>query len=153
VLLHFPDFADEPRKGAKEGTFWRTAVINGQTRAVGKIMDSSTALMPIKIQCGCGQKYAFDVEPLAGRMGYAVQCPVCGADGTAAANQLIAQHVGTEVTSSLALRFGRQQSPPVVQTPRNLAGAARAAASPATKVRNKWLVPAMASIIGLVLVV
>jgi len=24
--------------------------------------------LPIKIQCGCGQKYAFDVEPVNGRM-------------------------------------------------------------------------------------
>jgi hypothetical protein len=25
-------------------------------------------MVPIKIQCGCGQKYAFDVEPVGGRM-------------------------------------------------------------------------------------
>lgn len=46
-------------------------------------------MIPIKIQCGCGQRYSFDVEPVGGQMGYAVACPVCGVDGTAAANELI----------------------------------------------------------------
>ncbi|HEV2329848.1 MAG TPA: hypothetical protein VGY56_13780, partial [Verrucomicrobiae bacterium] len=45
----------------------------------------------VKIQCVCGQKYAFDVEPVNGRMPAAVGCPSCGADGTAAANDFIAQ--------------------------------------------------------------
>jgi hypothetical protein len=45
----------------------------------------------IKIECGCGQHYAFDVEPVNGLMPYTVACPVCGADGTGAANEVIAQ--------------------------------------------------------------
>lgn len=49
------------------------------------------ATMPIKINCGCGQHYAFDVEPVAGRMPAPVACPVCGMDGTDAANASIAQ--------------------------------------------------------------
>jgi hypothetical protein len=53
-------------------------------------------MIPIKIQCGCGQKYVFDVEPAGGRMAYAVQCPACGVDGTAAANQVIAQHLAAQ---------------------------------------------------------
>jgi hypothetical protein len=48
-------------------------------------------MIPIKIQCGCGQKYAFEIEPVGGRMPSAVACPVCGTDGTAAANAVIAQ--------------------------------------------------------------
>jgi hypothetical protein len=48
-------------------------------------------MIPIKIQCGCGQRYAFDVEPVNGFMPTAVACPTCGVDGTAAANELIAQ--------------------------------------------------------------
>lgn len=48
-------------------------------------------MIPIKILCRCGQKYAFDVEPVAGRMPHTVNCPVCGADGTAAANEIIAR--------------------------------------------------------------
>jgi hypothetical protein len=46
--------------------------------------------MTIKIQCVCGSKYSFDVEPVDGRMPYAVQCPTCNADGTEMANQIIA---------------------------------------------------------------
>src|SRR2546422_8352949 len=53
-------------------------------------------MIPIKIQCGCGQRYAFDVEPVHGRMPYAVACPACGVDGTAAANDIIAQSLQVE---------------------------------------------------------
>lgn len=44
----------------------------------------------IKIECGCGQHYAFDAEPENGRMTTTVACPACGADGTEAANAFIA---------------------------------------------------------------
>ena len=47
--------------------------------------------MNIKIECACGTRYSFDVEPRDGRMPWAVQCPACHADGTAAANQIIAE--------------------------------------------------------------
>jgi hypothetical protein len=47
-------------------------------------------MVNIKIMCGCGQKYSFDVYPLNGRMPAPVQCPVCGMDGTAAANDILA---------------------------------------------------------------
>ena len=47
-------------------------------------------MIPIKIQCGCGQRYAFEVEAVDGRMPASVTCPVCGADGTEAANAVIA---------------------------------------------------------------
>ena len=45
----------------------------------------------VKINCGCGQNYAFEVEPIAGRMPAPVKCPGCAADGTEAANAMIAQ--------------------------------------------------------------
>ncbi len=48
-------------------------------------------MIPIKIQCGCGQRYAFDAEPVAGRLTIPVNCPACGTDGTAAANALLAE--------------------------------------------------------------
>lgn len=48
-------------------------------------------MMPIKISCVCGQHYSFDVEPVGGCMPSPVACPACGADGTAAANEIIAQ--------------------------------------------------------------
>ena len=50
--------------------------------------------MLVKVQCGCGQKYSFDVEPVGGAMPWTVACPVCGADGTAAANTIIARALG-----------------------------------------------------------
>lgn len=46
-------------------------------------------MVPIKIECECGQRYAFEVQPINGKMPFAVTCPCCGADGTAAANESI----------------------------------------------------------------
>ncbi len=57
------------------------------------------ATMPVKINCGCGQHYAFDVEPVAGRMPANVACPTCGADGTDAANTSIAQTLAQRVAT------------------------------------------------------
>jgi hypothetical protein len=48
-------------------------------------------MITVKIECACGQHYAFDVEPANGRMTSTVACPICGADGTANANGIIAQ--------------------------------------------------------------
>ncbi len=48
-------------------------------------------MIPIKLTCACGQRYAFDIEPVEGRMPHSVACPVCQADGTPAANGIIAQ--------------------------------------------------------------
>ena len=48
-------------------------------------------MIPVKIECECGQNYAFDVEPVNGKMPGGVACPGCGADGTAVANEFIAQ--------------------------------------------------------------
>jgi hypothetical protein len=53
-------------------------------------------MIPIKIQCACGQRYAFEVEAVGGRMPSAVACPACGADGTAAANAAIAQSLAAQ---------------------------------------------------------
>ena len=50
--------------------------------------------MIIKIQCPCGSKYSFEVEPVEGRMPFAVNCPTCNADGTETANRLIAEAAG-----------------------------------------------------------
>ena len=46
-------------------------------------------MMELKVQCDCGQKYKFDVEPVNGRMPFAVTCPICGADGTGKANAIL----------------------------------------------------------------
>jgi hypothetical protein len=48
--------------------------------------------MELKVVCGCGQKYKFDVEPVNGRMPMTITCPSCGVDGTGSANEILAQH-------------------------------------------------------------
>ncbi len=55
-------------------------------------------MVNIKIICSCGQKYSFDVHPLNGRMPAPVQCPICGMDGTAAANELMARTLDAQPT-------------------------------------------------------
>ena len=47
--------------------------------------------MEIKIVCDCGQKYIFSVDPENGQMPVSVNCPVCGADGTKEANEILTQ--------------------------------------------------------------
>jgi hypothetical protein len=54
---------------------------------------NDTNPMDLKVVCYCGQKYKFDVEPVDGRMPHAINCPVCGVDGTPLANQLISQQL------------------------------------------------------------
>jgi hypothetical protein len=55
-------------------------------------------MIPVKIQCGCGQRYIFDAEPVCGRMIGSVHCPICGSDGTSVANEIIAYTLSREVS-------------------------------------------------------
>ena len=48
--------------------------------------------MEIKLECDCGTKFKFDVEPVHGRMPVPVACPECANDRTPQANQFIAQN-------------------------------------------------------------
>jgi hypothetical protein len=109
-------------------------------------------MIPIKILCSCGQKYAFDIEPDDGRISQAVQCPVCGTDGTTAANQLIAQHLAANSAPASGLRIGGQQHPATVPLPpRNLTAAARDGNFSGMKVRNKWFIPGLGAAVVSVL--
>ena len=63
------------------------------------------ALMNLKIQCPCGVRYSFDVEPLDGRMPWHVECPGCHADGTEAANQLLAETASAPPSEAPRLRI------------------------------------------------
>jgi len=67
--------------------------------------------MNIKIECGCGMRYGFDVEPVNGQMPMAVQCPACGADGTEAANRLIQQQLGLPRPGPVRVRVVARQPP------------------------------------------
>ena len=57
-------------------------------------------MIPVEVQCACGQRYAFDVEPVNGRMASPVACPILSADSTAAANVIIAQALGMHAESA-----------------------------------------------------
>jgi len=61
--------------------------------------------MEIKIECSCGSRYKFDVEPVNGRSPTSLACPNCQASWTDHANAMIARQLG--VTAS----------PPLVATP------------------------------------
>ena len=81
-------------------------------------------MIPVKVECGCGQRYAFDVEPLNGRMPASVVCPVCGADGTAAANESIAQALAARApTTAAAPSMRLRPSTPPIAPPIPEAGA------------------------------
>jgi putative pyrroloquinoline-quinone binding quinoprotein len=45
--------------------------------------------LTIKIECECGTRFKFDVEPVEGQMPVEVYCPHCGLDGTDEANRQI----------------------------------------------------------------
>jgi len=53
-------------------------------------------MVAIKIICVCGQKYAFNVYPVNGRMPAPVQCPLCGREGTEVANEAIARALAAQ---------------------------------------------------------
>jgi uncharacterized protein YxjI len=55
--------------------------------------------MEVKIECGCGTRFKFDVEPVYGRMPMPVQCPNCGCDATTDANQMLARLMPESRTS------------------------------------------------------
>lgn len=50
--------------------------------------------MYIKIQCSCGTKFGFDVEPVGGRMPVGIACPACHNNATDLANAQIRQQLG-----------------------------------------------------------
>jgi outer membrane protein assembly factor BamB len=56
--------------------------------------------MTIKILCECGTKFAFDVEPIGGKIPAPVTCPSCAKDATEAANEIIAQQLGMSATAA-----------------------------------------------------
>jgi hypothetical protein len=86
--------------------------------------------IPIKIQCGCGQRYAFEVEPVSGRMPAAVACPRCGVDGTTAANTVLTQHFAAQPAMAIPATAPARVSMGVAVPQMQMAGGP-AVASPA----------------------
>lgn len=77
-------------------------------------------IVPVKIVCSCGQKYAFDVYPLNGCMPSPIKCPVCGVDGTAVANEIIAIALKAQPSPLILRPRSLTQQPPAAEvTPVN----------------------------------
>jgi hypothetical protein len=68
--------------------------------------------MDIKIVCGCGQKYIFEVDPENGLMPASVNCPACGADGTQEANEILTQIFPDSVAEPTAAPAMEMVPPP-----------------------------------------
>lgn len=77
------------RRDAEVGTFSTSIIVPApySSNNAGKFM------IAVKIECPCGQRYAFDVEPLLGQLPGPVACPVCGEDGTEAGNAILVQNL------------------------------------------------------------
>jgi len=84
----------------------------------------------LKVQCDCGQKFKFDVDPSYTQMPFRVNCPVCGADGTEKANALLRAQAAAPVAVAAPAVAG---APPVpTGAPRlRIGGSAPAAAATA----------------------
>jgi hypothetical protein len=116
--------------------------------------------MEIKIQCSCGMRYKFDVEPVNGRVPTPLACPNCHASWTEHANAMIAQSLGLPApaadpvavvatpvasmavaTPKMALRLGGQAA----AEPAAASGASRGEeqAAPAPTVRHVPYVPTL----------
>ncbi|HEX4646877.1 MAG TPA: B-box zinc finger protein, partial [Verrucomicrobiae bacterium] len=99
--------------------------------------------MNVKIQCACGTKFAFEVEPANGRMPMNVNCPGCNASALDLANAEIARQL-TAAPATPAARIAvppptirvaapaapappppPQTAPPAVGVPRPSGGALR----------------------------
>jgi hypothetical protein len=98
-------------------------------------------MIAVKIECGCGQMYAFDVEPVDQAMALPVYCPVCGADGTSAANQTIADYVLRQSSEELNSRATTLNSRrPALNRSKPKITARPSAMTPVLrKSANKWL--------------
>ena len=60
--------------------------------------------MEIKLNCPCGTRYGFDVEPEDGHMPVPVACPHCGSDGTGMADAEIQQRIAAALKPIPATR-------------------------------------------------
>jgi hypothetical protein len=85
-------------------------------------------MVSIKIECGCGQKYAFDVEPVERRMPHQVACPACGMDGTTAAEEILAQHLALPAVVAAAVPHAQAEGVAFTGQPAARVAAARVSA-------------------------
>jgi hypothetical protein len=82
----------------------------------------------LKVQCDCGQKYSFDVEPVNNQMPFRVACPSCGVDGTEKANSLLQAQAPVAVAAPALASAGGLRlnvAPPVAAAPPPIPAAAQ----------------------------
>jgi hypothetical protein len=84
--------------------------------------------MDLKIVCNCGQKIAFEVEPVNGRIPMEIECPVCNANITALGDEAVAQQLAMEAMNETPPPLPVEETP-VVAAPEP---APEPAASPAS---------------------
>src|SRR5580704_12270988 len=108
--------------------------------------------MTIKVQCGCGTRYSFDVEPQGGVMPFRVNCPACNADGTEAANQSIAQSAQAQprlrtqaaaAAAPVAAPAAEVPLPPTAPRPRGPTSVERIQAEAKKMRRVGWMIAAV----------
>ena len=76
--------------------------------------------MEVKIECPCGTHFAFDVEPVNGRMPVRVNCPGCGTDQTELANEVISRRLSPPAPDPRpAARLTTSAAVPVTTTATN----------------------------------
>ena len=92
--------------------------------------------MEIKIDCACGTRYKFDVEPYRGHMPVAVKCPACNADGTPAANEFIRQTMPAPAIDAAPVATVAAAAPAVAHRPVGLADAAPPVSAPSATYNN-----------------
>ena len=85
-------------------------------------------------------------------MGYVVSCPVCGVDGTALANELIAERLGALRPAAPGLRFGREVPARETDPPIPPNALSRTRASSGAKVPKKTLFSAVCGSVLLMVV-
>ena len=102
-------------------------------------------MVAVKIECGSGQHYAFDVEPVNGQAGFPVACPTCGADGTNIANAIIARNLAPAPAAATGnLRISGVAAPapatppPIMVDPKALGLVDRATAENEARAKISW---------------
>jgi len=94
--------------------------------------------MKIKVQCPCGSRFEFEVEPVNGRMPVTIACPTCGADATELANVVIEhQAAGTPAATTPGLRISKSHTAPAAPAAQNQAAAAESGSAGALCPKHK----------------
>ena len=72
--------------------------------------------MQIKVQCPCGTRFEFEVEPVHERMPVPINCPACGVDATDLANAVIKQR-SSQARPAVVLPMRATPPPRAAETP------------------------------------